>query len=70
MVDIDDKVLNFSRHNVDTAKAPKKGQYFFSDKVKPEELKKSVIKLEDSMAKYAQICDNRNSHAMGLTERS
>ena len=70
MVDIDDKVLNFSKHNVDTTKAPRKGQYFFSDKVKPERLKEEVIKLEDSMARYAYICDNRNSHAMGLSERS
>ena len=70
VVDIDDKVLNFSKHNVDTSKAPKKGQTIFSHKVAPARLKQDVVKLEESLARFQEIIVNRNSFAMGLSERS
>ena len=70
ITDIDDKVLNFSKHNIDRSKMPKKGQTIFSHQVAPSRLKQEVVKLEDSLARYADICENRNSFAMGLAERS
>jgi len=70
VTEIDDKVLNFSKQNINIAKAPKKGEYLYSHEVKPEAVKRDVIKLDDSLAKYEQIHEQRNSFAMGLLERS
>lgn len=52
VTEIDDRVLNFSKHNINTTKAPKKGEYLYSHQVKPEAVKKDVSKLEESLAKY------------------
>ena len=43
--DIDDRVLNFSKHGIDISKAPKKGQTLYANEVKPEAIKKDVAKL-------------------------
>ena len=70
MVEIDDKVLNFSKQNIDMKKAPKKGELFFAADVAPSTLLKRAVKLEDSLARFTQISDNRQVVAMDLTERS
>lgn len=70
MDDIDDKVLDFSKHNLDLSKAPKKGESIFAHLVTPTKIKSDVIRLEDSLSKYEKICDNRNTFSMGLSERS
>jgi len=69
MIEIDEKVLRMSKQNINTAKAPKKGQSYFSNEVEPEEIKKEVIRLDESLSKYEEIQNNRNSFAMGLSER-
>ena len=69
MIEIDDKVLNFSKQNINTAKAPKKGQSIFAPEVEPNKLKEKAVMLEESLARYADIYENRNSMVMGLSER-
>ena len=48
----------------------KKGEMLHSRAVKPATVKNEVAKMEDSMARLGQIHEQRNSFAMGLTERS
>lgn len=53
IVDIDDKVLNFSKQNIDMTKAPKKGETLYAHQVKPDAVRNDVSKLEDSLARMS-----------------
>lgn len=53
IIDIDDKVLNFSKHGINQSKAPKKGQSLYSHEVQTDVVKREAAKLEQNLIRMS-----------------